>query len=179
MGFSRFTDRLLFLAYPDATTATGIADLGRDLRDDHGLTGLPLLPQHVHSTLWHVGDDFFPPSDERIQALVKRAKGVKMPSFCVSFDYVESFRSGALVLRGQDGVVGLEMLHLQLASVLGLAKRKSAGATFTPHVTLLRDRRLLPPRRIQPVEWNVTEFVLVHSLLGKSTHRPLWRFPLG
>lgn len=179
MGSSRFTDRLLFLAYPDATTATGIADLGWDLRDDYDLSGLPLLPQHIHASLWHVGDDFFPPSDQLIQALVKRAKGVKMPSFCVSFDHVESFSGGALVLRGQDGVVGLEMLHLQLASVLGLARRRSASATFTPHVTLLRDERLLPPRPIQPVEWNVTEFVLVHSLLGKSTHRPLWRFPLG
>jgi RNA 2',3'-cyclic 3'-phosphodiesterase len=31
---------------------------------------------------------------------------------------------------------------------------------------------------VEPIEWTVTEFVLVHSLLGRTTHRVLARFPL-
>ena len=51
--------------------------------------------------------------------------------------------------------------------------------TFVPHVTLLRDKRhLLPSMPVEPIEWKVTEFVLVHSLLGETTHRVLARFPL-
>ena len=50
---------------------------------------------------------------------------------------------------------------------------------FVPHVTLLRDKhRLLPSIPVAPLEWTVTEFVLVHSLLGTTTHRVLAHFPL-
>ncbi len=178
MGFLRATDRLFFAIYPDGDTAARIADLAWGYRDDNFLEGLPLRTQHFHSTLWHVGDDFFAPP-ELIDTLVQRAKLVEMPRFLVSFDYVESFSGGALVLRGQDGVAGLEMLHVQLATALGSASAKPAGSAFTPHVTLLRDRRLLSSKAVVPIEWTVTHFVLVHSLLGKTIHRPLARFPLG
>lgn len=176
MGFPRYTDRLFFAAYPDRTTADRIVELAWDHRDDYGLRGLPLLPQHIHSTLWHVGDDLFPPPDRLVEALVQRASAVKMPAFRVSFDHVGSFGGGALVLRGQEGVAGLEMLHVELGAVLGIA---TSPAAFTPHVTLLRDKRLLQSRPVEPIEWTVTEFVLVHSLLGKTVHRDLGRIPLG
>ena len=179
MGFSRHTDRLFFAVCPNETTAARIVDLAWNFRDDYALRGLPLLPQHIHSTLWHVGDDFFPPPDELIQALSRRAGAVRMPPFRASFDHVESFGGGALALRGHDGVAGLEMLHAKLGNALGIASRKSAGAAFTPHVTLLRDKRRLELKPIPPIEWTVAEFVLVHSLLGKTVHRHLARFPLG
>lgn len=179
MGFSRPTDRLLFLVYADPTAADAAVAAGFDLRDEHGLTGLPLLPQHIHSTLWHVGDDFSPPPAELIEALVERAKRVAMASFRVSFDRVESFSGGALVLRGEEGVVGLEMLHQHLKAALGITGRKLERAGFVPHVTLLRDKhRRLSSMPVEPIEWTVSEFVLVHSLLGRTTHRVLARFPL-
>jgi RNA 2',3'-cyclic 3'-phosphodiesterase len=73
MGFSRHTGRLFFAVCLNETTAADIVDLAWDFRDDYALRGLPLLPEHIHSTLWHVGDDFFPPPDELIQALSRRA----------------------------------------------------------------------------------------------------------
>jgi len=179
MGFSRPTDRLLFLVYADPIAAAAAVEAGFDLRDEYGLRGLPLLPQHIHSTLWHIGDDFAPPPAELIDALVERARRVAMASFRVSFDRVESFGGGALVLRGEEGVVGLEMLHEHLKVALGIKGRKLDRLSFTPHVTLLRDKhRLLSSTPIQPIEWTVSEFVLVHSLLGRTTHRVLARFPL-
>ena len=132
MGFSRPTDRLFFAICPDRATAAGIVNLAWDIRDDYGLRGLPLLSQHIHSTLWHIGDDFFPPPDTLIEALVQRAGVVRMPPFRASFDHVKSFSGGALVLCGQDGVAGLEMLHLKLGSALGVASSKSAGAALHP-----------------------------------------------
>jgi 2'-5' RNA ligase len=179
MSSARPTDRLFLAAVPDPAIAAVIADLAWCLRQEHGLKGKPLLTQHFHATLWHVGDDFFPPSEELIRELARRASSLEMPPFRVSFDRVVSFSGGALVLRGREGVVGLEMLHEHLETALGVKGTKFAAPAFTPHVTLLRDERRLPSRPIRPIEWTVSEFVLVHSLLGKTMHRHVVRFPLA
>lgn len=93
-----------------------------------------------------------------------------MPAFRVSFDRAESFNGG---------VLGLEILHEQLKVALRIKGKKFGRLGFTPHVTLLRDKhRRLHSIPIEPIEWTVSEFVLVHSLLGKTTHRVLARFPL-
>jgi 2'-5' RNA ligase len=175
MGFSCPTDRLLFLVYADPPAAAAAVKIGAGLRDEYDLTGPLILSRHIHSTLWHVGDDFSPPPPALIATLTTCANRVSMPAFRVSFDRVESFGGGALVLRGEDGVIGLELLHESLSAALCMKRTRS----FVPHVTLLRDkRRLLPSIPVEPIGWTVTEFVLVHSLLGKTTHRVLARFPL-
>jgi 2'-5' RNA ligase len=55
------------------------------------------------------------------------------------------------------------------------------GATqgdFKPHVTLTRDDKRISPKPIDPISWMVRDFVLIHSLLGKTTHIHLARWPL-
>ncbi|HEY0300012.1 MAG TPA: hypothetical protein VGC36_01675, partial [Rhizomicrobium sp.] len=55
------------------------------------------------------------------------------------------------------------------------------GATkgdFKPHVTLLRDSLRVAPAPLAPIVWTVRDFVLVHSLLGRTTHIHLARWPL-
>ncbi|SEP09574.1 2'-5' RNA ligase [Rhodospirillales bacterium URHD0017] len=175
MGFSRPTARLLFLVYADPTAAAAAVETGCRLRDQYGLNGPPILRRHIHSTLWHVCDDDAPPPPALLATLTTCASRVSMPTFRVSFDRVESFVGGALVLRGEEGVIGLELLYENLGAALCIKRTRS----FVPHVTVLRDKRyLLPSVPIEPIEWTVTEFVLVHSLLGKTTHRVLARFPL-
>ena len=175
MGFSRPTDRLLFLVYADPPAAAAAVETACGVRDEYGLTGPLILTRHIHSTLWHVCDDFSPPLPALIATLTACANRVSMPAFKVSFDCVESFTGGALVLRGEEGVVGLELLYENLSAALCMKRTRS----FVPHVTLLRDKRhLLPAIPVVPIEWTVSEFVLVHSLLGKTTHRVLARFPL-
>lgn len=175
MGFSRPTDRLLFLVYADPPAAAAAVEIGAGLRDEYGLRGSPILSRHIHSTLWHVGDDVSPPPPALIATLTTCANRVSMPAFRVSFDRIESFAGGALVLRGGEGVIGLELLYESLSAALCMKHTRR----FVPHVTLLRDKqRLLPSMPIEPIEWTVTEFVLAHSLLGRTTHRVLARFPL-
>ena len=165
----------MLLVYADASAAAAAVEIGCALRDEHGLRGTPILPRHIHSTPWPLGDDFAPPSTALIATLTTRANRVSMPPFRVSFDHAESFTGGALVLRGEEGVIGLELLYENLSAALCMRRMR----TFVPHVTLLRDkRRLVPSLPVEPIEWKVTEFVLVHSLLGKTTHRVLARFPL-
>ncbi|HKD21396.1 MAG TPA: hypothetical protein VKB71_05260, partial [Rhizomicrobium sp.] len=56
------------------------------------------------------------------------------------------------------------------------------GATqgeFQPHITLARDETRVKPEAVSPpISWTVREIVLVHSLLGKTTHIHLGRWPL-
>jgi 2'-5' RNA ligase len=99
-----------------------------------------------------------------------------MPSFRVCFDRAESFKNGALVLRGDDGTIGLEILRQRLSDALDGQPRTARA--FTPHVTLLRDSHRVPEQRIEPIEWTVREIVLVHSLLGRTTHRHIARWSL-
>jgi 2'-5' RNA ligase len=172
----RPTDRLFLAVLPDAETSVRIAETARHLRISHGLAGKPLRPEHFHVTLSGI-DEGVGVSLDRIEAVKERVARVVMPSFRVGFDRAESFRNGALVLRGDDGVIGLEILQQRLSDEFDGRPRKARR--FTPHVTLLRDGYLVPEQRIEPIEWTVREVVLVHSLIGRTTHRHLARWTLG
>jgi 2'-5' RNA ligase len=178
MGSARPTDRLFFAAIPDSSTAALIAERAWMLREVIGLDGKPLAASHLHVTLWHVGDAFRAPPAGLIDALVWRTSGIAMPTFRVSFDRAMSFRNGAFVLCGEEGVSGLEILHDRLDAALGNRRTRRTAKSFTPHMTLLRDKRLVPLRPIEPIDWTVSELVLVHSLLGRTTHRHVARLPL-
>ena len=170
------TDRLFLAALPDPETAARIADLARRLRIGHGLKGQPLRPEHFHVTLRHVGDDVTPPSAAVIDTVMDRLAGVAMPTFRVAFDRVGSFKNGAFVLRGDESLIGLEVLQQRVSDALDT--RPGVARPFTPHVTLLRDGRHVEEHEIEPIAWTVKEVVLVHSLLGRTTHKHVARLPL-
>jgi 2'-5' RNA ligase len=178
MNAIRATDRLFFAVIPDERTVVTIAALRRRLLEETGISGKEVLPKHLHVTLWHVGDSYEPPTPDVIAVLVRRAGYVEMPSFRISFTRAQSFSGGALVLTGDRGVAGLESLSTKLRDVLvrpGVKKERP----FMPHMTLLRSETILPMRDIAPITWTAREIVLVHSLLGRTTHRHLARLPLG
>jgi 2'-5' RNA ligase len=170
------TDRLFFAVLPDEETAARIAERARHLRISHGLTGKAVRREHFNVTLCPVGDGSRLPRDV-VDCVKERAASVTMPSFRVSFDRAESFRNGALVLRGNDGMIGLEVLQQRLSDALDASPRPARR--FTPHVTLLRDQHRVPEQPIELIEWTVRELVLVHSLLGSAPHRHLARWTLG
>jgi len=159
----RPTGRLFLAVLPDPDTAERIAQTARHLRISHGLSGKPLRPDQLQITLCPVEDrpDLGP-------------EGVAMPAFRVCFDRAESFRNGALALRGDD-TIGLDVLQQRLSDALDGEPRQARP--FTPHVTLLRDGHRVPEQRIEPIEWTVREVVLMRSQDGRST--PVARWPLG
>ena len=170
------TDRLFLAIVPPADVAARIARLGRHLKIGHDLTGKLLEPEHFHVSLCHLGEGVGVPADAVAMA-TERAASIAMPSFKVAFDRVVSFKNGAFVLRGDDSVIGLEVLQQRLSDALDGSPQPARP--FTPHVTLLRDRHLVPEHDIEPIEWEVRDIVLVHSLLGRTTHRHLARVPLA
>jgi 2'-5' RNA ligase len=176
-------DRLFFAVFPDQDACTRIAQLADQLRLERGLHGKLLPMSRLHVTLHYLGDYVGLPADIVAKAS-EAAAAVAVPRFNIAFDRVKTFsgkrRSLPLVMLGSDGVAALRRLQQDLSKALaaaGLPDRLESD--YTPHVTLLYDQRTLAEQAIRPVDWPVTEFVLVHSQLGRSKYWPLARWPLS
>ena len=176
------TDRLFFAIFPDVDAAARIARLAQHLRGEHGLKGRPLATERFHVTLHHLGDYVGLPQDI-VAAAGEAAAAVTIPPFEVAFDRAVSFfggpRSRPFVLRGGGGVAALKAFQ----QALGTAMKKAglgrwAELHYTPHVTLLYDDCCVTEQAVETVGWTAHEFVLVHSLLGRTRHVPLARWPL-
>jgi 2'-5' RNA ligase len=177
------TDRLFFAVFPDADAAARIAQVCEDLRRQHRLRGKPLAAERLHVSLHHVGD-FAQPPDQGVVAAVRDVAGrVHLPPFAVEFNGAMSFRgrrdNQPFVLHGDDGMIGLAMLQQALGTAMEKAGLGRCAARYSPHITLMYADRFIADRAIDPVRWTVHEFVLVHSLLGRSRYLALDRFPLG
>jgi 2'-5' RNA ligase len=178
-GRARF-HRFFFALYPDADTAERICRLAHGYRRRQGLSGWPMTAERLHLTLnpVHAGREL---DDREVAWVIEAAARVTRPSFLVGLDHIVSWRGGPrpLVLVGQDGTIGVEMLqaaiHLALRQA-GLARRPRRE--LRPHVTLLRDEAETPTEFVGPVRWRVREFSLVHSPHGESRHEVLGRWAL-
>ncbi|HEY1391872.1 MAG TPA: 2'-5' RNA ligase family protein [Methylibium sp.] len=178
------TDRLFFALYPDASAAARIAQLAQRLRGELRLRGRPLQTERFHVTLHHLGDYAGLPADV-LRCAKQAAAAIAVPPFEIAFDRAMSFdrkpSNRPFVLQGSgEGLAGVLAFQQALGEAL-----KNAGLgrwvapRFTPHVTLLYDDRRVDEEAIEPIRWTVREFVLVDSLLGRTQHVPLERWPLG
>lgn len=177
------TDRLFFGIFPSPPVAARLDRMAQGLCVRHALTGKPLAPDRFHITLFHLGDYVGLP-ETRVRAAMEAATTVTAPPFDVLFDCTESFlgksRSLPLVLRASIGAERLMSFQQNLGDALkkaGLGRYVSPQ--FTPHVTLLYDMKTIPREPADPEGWMVSEFVLVHSLLGQTRHVQLGRWPLS
>jgi len=168
--------RLFLAALPDAGTAERIHRLAGVLKRAHKFDGKLIAPERLHISLFFLGG--LPAC--HILAAREAAAELRTEPFEVSFDRTASFRGRAgnrpFVLIGENGLRRLESFRRMLGAALtrsGL--RRVANTNFTPHVTLLYDARSVEEHPIQPVDWTVTEFVLIRSMKG---HAYLGRWPL-
>jgi 2'-5' RNA ligase len=171
-------DGLFFSIFPDQAAAVRIANTAEHFRRAYGFKGAPLLIERFHVTVQGLGNYDGLPRNVIAKAIEAGAAVMSRP-FEVAFDRVTGFAgSDALVLCGGDGVDGIVMFHHDL----GVAMRRSglsAGSQFTPHITLVYDGRRIEEQFIEPIRWTVRDFVLVHSLRGRTMHIPLERWHLG
>lgn len=176
------TNGLFFAASPSLQAAAQIEQHARDFHRELGLEGTPLAADQFHITLYYLGAHSGLPQGIVAKA-TETASSVKVAPFEVTFDYAMSFpgksHSRPLVLCSRKSLAALTAFQQTLRAAL-----KEAGLdnwsqpSFTPHVTLLYDRRGVPDQDIEPVSWTVNEFSLVRSLHGLSRHEPLARWPL-
>lgn len=180
------TDRLFFALFPDAQAAQQIGLLARQELAAQGLRGPALSDERFHLTLQHLGDHAgLPPS--LVHDAQQAASRVSARSFDLRFDHAMSFagrhghagRKYPFVLLGSDGVADVTAFQQTLAQAL---RQTPAGrwvdAGFTPHVTLAYDTRIVADHAVPAIGWTAREFVLVHSLIGKTKHIVLGRWPL-
>ena len=175
-------DRLFFAVLSCSDTALQIAERITPLRDEHGLKGRPIASQRLHVSLHGLGD--YPGLPEILVELARRAgASVSMPPFEIAFDPVMSFnrkdRKRPLVLRVGSDLAVLETFH----RLVGEAMKKAGlgrwvAPRFTPHMTLLYDNRIVREQAIEPIRLTVSDFALVHSLVGRSRYIELARWPL-
>lgn len=174
---AQFGHRLFWAALPDGAAARDIDGVRQEQQRRHGLGGRAVRTDHLHVTLFDVGDALDEPTPAVIDAVAERASQLVMPQFRIAFDRVLSFHNGAFVLTGDDGLIGVHVLQHRLSDLYD--GRPDRARSFTPHVTLLRDGRIVEEQPVERVGWAVKEVVLVHSLLGQTTHRHVARIPLG
>jgi 2'-5' RNA ligase len=173
---------LFFAAIPDAQAAVQIERRAMAFQKELGWEGVPLSADQFHITLYYLGAHNGMPQGIVAKA-VETAAAIKAAPFEVTFDRAKSFsgksHSRPLVLCSRKTLAGLSAFQRKLRAAL-----KQAGLdnwpqpSFTPHVTLLYDRRGVPEQDVEPVSWTVNEFALVRSFHGLSRHEPLARWPL-
>ena len=174
-------ERIFFACLPDEETASRIHALALSFARDKTLDGTLILPEHLHVTLFHLGDWHSLPN-EIVELARSAAQNVRAPPFDVSFKRARSFsnRTGVYPFVLSGNLPQWSALHTQLGAALkGAGLGAATQGEFKPHMTLLRDEQRVRPFAIEPVGWTVKDFVLVHSLLGKTTHIHLGRWPLN
>ncbi|MFZ0269851.1 2'-5' RNA ligase family protein [Caulobacter sp.] len=174
-------DRLFFAIFPDPAAAIDIGRRADGLRDAQDLSGRPLALERFHITLHHLGDHAGVRRD--IVAMAgEAAEAITTPPFEVTFDRAGSFHNGGnnpLVLQGGAGLENLKVFQRELG--LAMARTglgKLADKSFTPHVTLLYDKRLVAEHAVAPIKWTVGGFSLIHSRLGRTEHIALAHWTL-
>lgn len=168
--------RYFFAILPPSSVATRIYRRGEATRKNYDLKGPLIEPERLHISLHHVGDFKQAAPVELLTGLSALASSARFHSFDVVLDRALSFRvhdKNPFVLVGGAGVEELRSFHRLLGAALG-----SRTTGFTPHLTVLYDKKLIPEHPIMPVKWKASEFALVHSYAGLGRYAIVERWPL-
>lgn len=176
------TDNLFLAIVPPDGVIPVIEELTRQSRRDYELRGRALAPSCFHVSL-HSIDIHNGFSSGLIDVVNTAARTVSSRRFKISFHRALSFRHRGtkrpFVLRAGSDTTALVAFHRALGEAV---TRAGLGRwvtwRFTPHMTLLYDQRLVAEHAIEAIGWTVTDFVLVHSLVGQGKHVHLARWPL-
>jgi 2'-5' RNA ligase len=151
------------------------------MRLRHGLRGRPTPAERLHLSLNFVGTFRGPPTRAVMEKAKALADKVSAPAFTVTLNHVESWKGDPhpLVLLGDEGVIGVELLHHAIHKALAagtMAPRREPE--IWPHVSLLWDSAPAPRAFVDPIRWTAREFVLLDSPHGEGRHEVLGRWPL-
>lgn len=171
--------RLFFALWPDDRLRGEIAravhavEAGRE-----AIAGNRVAPERYHLTLLFLGDLHAQYAPLALEA----AAGVSAASFELVLDRLGYFPGAQALWIGPEKappeITGLRRnLHEAMRSRRVPHERK----ILTPHITCLRKVPREPPLgRIEPLRWQVRDFVLLHSVLtGRPEYRVLARWPLS
>ena len=169
---------LFFSIFPSPSDAAEIAKVGDALARAHGLTGKALPPHRLHVTCHDLGNFTELPQD-LVDAAVRAGDALAFDAFDVVFDIALSYPSaGTYVLSGREETRQLTAFREQLGESMR-SQGLRVSRSFTPHMTLVYDRHVVPEHSIDPVRWRALEFVLIRSHVGKGLYDVLGWWPLA
>jgi 2'-5' RNA ligase len=163
-----------FAAQPDVEVASHMLNSAGPTCFEHRLQRKLFAPDRLHVSLVGIAQSDREPRD-LLAWLCFRVSQVSLPRFGVCFHRALTFvtrRADAsghpFVLVGNTG--GFQLLRAALLECLGL---HSVSARFTPHVTLLYDKQIMPEHDVTPVDWTVSGFSLIQSHVGQHRYTVL------
>lgn len=175
------TGSLFFGVFPPPIACEAIAIEIDALRVEHSLTGAPIKPSRLHATLHYLGEHAIGRGDIVDKASVAGSRvdhaGFDMVLASASSFSTRNDRHPCVLLCPEERppIHGLwrELGNQLMAAGLGRYLKRD----FVPHVTVLYDSRVLTPKAIEPVRWQVRDFSLVRSQPGRSDYEILatWR----
>jgi len=156
--------RLFFASWPPPAAAQALASWAREAQRDCG--GRAAREDTIHLTLAFLGD-------AEPQAALAAARRVRGEATSFVLTEARYWAHNRIVWVGPEACP---------AALAVLASDLGEGGEFAAHVTLIRKARA--PKRLPalpPLEWPVTEFLLVRSDLSPegSRYTVLERFPIG
>jgi 2'-5' RNA ligase len=176
------TDRLFLGIFPDAATAARIDALSAEVCARHGIRVSRQSPDRLHITLIHIGD-WAGLSQYTVDAVIGAAQKVSAAPFQIRLNEVASFSGKRdrlpFVLKASEGNEALHDFRARLgAELTRVGLGRCVLKSFEPHVTLAYAPQQIAPEAVAPIDWLASEFVLIHSLLGKTKHLRLGSWPL-
>ena len=173
-------NRLFFALWPDEATRDACAEAARQLRLRMQPRGAASVVARYHLTLLFLGDHV----PEVAEAAARQAASrVRARPFTLRLDHAGSFRNREVPwwLGSREPPPALNVLYERLRETMLRARVPVQPMRFSPHLTIHRDAGLpLPPTLITPVDWPVSDFVLIRSRLGRGpvVYEELGRWPL-
>jgi RNA 2',3'-cyclic 3'-phosphodiesterase len=171
---------LFFGLFPTEAEAARLFSFGQELRAQLGLTAKVISADRLHVTLHWLGDFVGHIPDSVLEQARQAATMVTSSPIELTFDKARSFfgRARPFVLGMREENLALTALHRSLGEALlksGISKLSKDA--YTPHVTLLYDKKPIASQPISPVRWTAEELVLVRSAIGKSHYDRLGSWP--
>lgn len=121
-------------------------------------------------------------SDTQIKRALLIGSRVEVPAFAATFDRLQGFNGKygrAVVMTSSRPARGFFTLRKAVFGEMHLAGMEvPPSLDFAPHVSLAYQRSRIPTIPVRPVTWMVHELVLIRSLVGRSKHICLGRWPL-
>ena len=162
--------RLFFATRPSRQVAARAWRLATELQRDYG--GRPIPPERLHVTLALVSRSAEPPDPQVIDQATRAAAALVSRPFVGVLNRLQKWTP--IVLVGDEGVIGFELLHAALAKALG----HEPDPGFVAHMSLVWNAEPIAERAVGPFRWNVEEVLLIHSVRGHSRHDVLGRWAL-
>ena len=145
-------------------------------RDQLGLAERIVRNDRLHVTLG-ITDDFEHRPYAEARRLVEIGESIAAAPVSVALDRL-SAGNASIALCPSRRIAALADLGEQLRAILERDRLLRRGWTFRPHMTLLYRNGAPFQRKIEPIGWEATDFVLIHSILGATEHIELGRWPL-